>query len=84
MDEVFMAPCRPTATRQMVECITPDGEGAHGVHRKLTELVHFMCNCGVSTGWVPVDEAPVTTDFLEEHAPSEEARESLRRARELG
>lgn len=76
-NEVFLAPCRPRVTMQQMECV-----GEHAVHRRLTEMVHFMCNCGFSSGWVSKDTMPQPSDFLEEHAPTEEDRASLRRARE--
>jgi hypothetical protein len=81
-DEVFLTPCRPHVTRQMVECIGAEGSDGHAVHRKLTELVHYLCNCGFSSGWVPAGTMPQPSDFMEEHAPSQEIRDIARRTRE--
>lgn len=63
-DEVFTIPCRPRTMRQVMECTTQ-----HAVHRELTELAHFSCNCGYSSGWVPVGTLPLASDFIEQHLP---------------
>lgn len=69
MNEVFLTPCRPHLTRQIVECVASND---HAVHRQLTELVHYLCNCGYSSGWVPVDSVPTSSEFIAQHAPSQD------------
>jgi hypothetical protein len=86
-DEVFAVPCRPQTMRQVLECTTsgtPDSP--HWMHRKLTGLAHYSCNCGYSSGWVPVGTLPLASDFIDAHMPDQaflEREETLRRM-ELG
>lgn len=35
--------------------------------RELTGLVHYVCNCGASTGWVPRETVPSPGDWHELH-----------------
>lgn len=67
--ETFATPCRPQTLRQVQECVPQDVSGTHAVHRRLTDLVHYVCNCGYSSGWVPVDTMPLASDFIEQHMP---------------
>jgi len=68
--ETFVAACRPYTFRQVLECTTDGtGDAPHAMHRKLTELAHFTCNCGYSSGWVPKDELPLASDFIRDHLP---------------
>lgn len=67
-DEVFTVRCRPQALRQFQECVTegtPDRP--HAVHRELGELELHLCNCGYASGWRPVGELPLASDFIMEH-----------------
>lgn len=67
-EETFEIPCRPYTMRQVTECTTEGTqEDPHWVHREFTELAHFACNCGYSSGWVPVDTLPPAADFIEQH-----------------
>lgn len=82
-DEVFTVPCRPRALRQTRECTTPGTEDApHAMHRELTGLAHYSCNCGYSSGWVPEADLPLASDFIDAHMPDRaflEREETLQR-----
>lgn len=66
-NETFTTPCRPMTWRQVQECV--GSREPHALHRRLTELAHYFCNCGYSSGWVPVDTLPLPSDFIEQHMP---------------
>lgn len=81
-DETFALVCRPQTLRQVRECTTQGStDKPHAVHRELTPLAHYLCNCGYSSGWVPEDTLPLGSDFIAEHAPSADIREMLERCR---
>lgn len=35
--------------------------------RQSTHLIHLLCNCGYSTGWIPRDQMPSREQLLSEH-----------------
>lgn len=35
--------------------------------RRATGLVHLLCNCGYTTGWIPRDQMPSREQMLDEH-----------------
>lgn len=75
MSETFEVPCRPVTLRRFVECVgggTP--EAPHAVHRKVTDEVHYVCNCGYSSGWVAESTMLTPSEFIAEHAPTEDVR----------
>lgn len=70
--EEFAVPHRPKTVHQVQECTTPGEPGqVHAVHRKLTGLVHYSCNCGYSSGWVDESRMPPPGDFIAAHWPYE-------------
>lgn len=74
--ETFTVPCRPQTLRQVEECVPPADGNAHAKHQNLTELALFSCNCGYSSGWMPVDRLPSAVDFIRLHGGAE-ALESI-------
>jgi hypothetical protein len=84
-EETFVIPCKPRTVRQVAECVDPGDH--HAKHRKLTDLWHFSCNCGYSSGWRPEDELPMSsTDFIMLHLPDRDflERERIQTLMELG
>lgn len=55
----------PHTIAQVVSC---DGT-EHAMHRELTSLRLFYCNCGYSSGWVDTLALPEAADFIRDHLP---------------
>jgi hypothetical protein len=55
----------PTVVRQVQSCTGTE----HAMHRELTGLVLYYCNCGYSTGWVSVDTVVSPDAFIADHPP---------------
>ncbi len=65
MSDEFELRHEPRILRQVTTCKNPGD--SHAVHRQLTGLVHFSCNCGYSSGWVPGEDMPLPSEFFDEH-----------------
>lgn len=39
----------------------------HAMHRELTGVALFYCNCGYSSGWLTQEELPDPHEFIEAH-----------------
>jgi hypothetical protein len=55
----------PHVVRQVNSCTGTE----HATHRELTGLALHYCNCGYSSGWVPVDSLPTPAAFIADHQP---------------
>lgn len=55
----------PHTFRQVQSCTGTE----HAMHRELTDLALYFCNCGYSSGWVPADTLPQPSDFISAHRP---------------
>lgn len=65
--ETFELRHEPRTLRQVESCVDPGDH--HAVHRRFTGMVNYLCNCGVSSGWVPEGAMPQALDFIQEHLP---------------
>ncbi|MFM9652769.1 hypothetical protein [Streptomyces galilaeus] len=44
-----------------------DSDGRRWMERRATELALVVCNCGLNTGWVPMDQLPSLPEILGRH-----------------
>lgn len=43
------------------------GEGSGWMEAQSAGLIHLLCNCGYSTGWIPEDQTPNRAQLLADH-----------------
>lgn len=68
MNEAFELRHVPHTVHQVRTCTT--AQRGHAVHRELTGLVLYSCNCGYSSGWVDAQSLPTPSIWLRDHMPS--------------
>lgn len=56
--------CEPHTIRQSRLC-----DGEHAVHRDMTDLVLYYCNCGYSSSWQKLEDMGPPADFIKDHLP---------------
>lgn len=65
MNEELKVEHRPHCVSQVASCSGKE----HAMHRELTGMVLYYCNCGYSSGWIDRDFVPVPTEFIRNHLP---------------
>ncbi|WP_143608487.1 hypothetical protein [Streptomyces sp. CB03234] len=42
-------------------------DGTQWIEHRATGMVHLLCNCGYTSGWIPVQELPSMGELLDRH-----------------